>query len=328
MKYAAWLVLAMISVFFAETVSGSDFFPFFHAWGILILLPFYGLNLLVFLYLIGRHKALTLRTLLLGGILFGLYETFATQVVWMAEWEGTRIFDMGIVEFFILVPFWHTWMAFIIPLLVGELLLTNSRTVLATLPQKIRTLKKPVAVIVVSAIICGLMQAMNSSSYEFSTISLFTGLVVLLAIFGWRKLFENRTVTLHDLIPTKKEMFVLVPTLLLIYLFLVFVSATQNGAHTATNIIASLALYLLFAFLLRTSLKQIPNYSPTPIHQKSQYVKPVLLFLIIMTLVSALFAAFEPYATYITLSIFTIGIIVSVSLLFFTFKKPRQIDGV
>ena len=33
-KYLFWLNLGLISTFFAEIISGSDLFPYFHFWGV------------------------------------------------------------------------------------------------------------------------------------------------------------------------------------------------------------------------------------------------------------------------------------------------------
>ena len=48
-----WLILAALSTFCAEVFSGSDMFPFFSAWGLLVVVPLYGLHtILPFLFLV------------------------------------------------------------------------------------------------------------------------------------------------------------------------------------------------------------------------------------------------------------------------------------
>ncbi len=43
-RYLFWVLLAAYSTFFAEVVTGSTMFPFFHPWGVLVVWPLYGLH--------------------------------------------------------------------------------------------------------------------------------------------------------------------------------------------------------------------------------------------------------------------------------------------
>jgi hypothetical protein len=46
-KYLFLLNLGLISTFFAEILSGSDLFPYFHFWGIAMVVPLYLLHTLI-----------------------------------------------------------------------------------------------------------------------------------------------------------------------------------------------------------------------------------------------------------------------------------------
>ena len=46
LKLLFWLILGALSTFFAEVVAGSDPFPYFHPWGILLVCPLYTLRIL------------------------------------------------------------------------------------------------------------------------------------------------------------------------------------------------------------------------------------------------------------------------------------------
>ncbi|MFB0504573.1 MAG: hypothetical protein ACETWE_12125, partial [Candidatus Bathyarchaeia archaeon] len=51
-----WIILGTLSTFFAEVLSGSDLFPFFHWWGLLVTTPLYTLHILVLSYVVFRFS--------------------------------------------------------------------------------------------------------------------------------------------------------------------------------------------------------------------------------------------------------------------------------
>ena len=120
-KYLFWLNLGLLSTFFAEVISGSDLFPFFHPWGILLVVPLYLLHTLIMITLVYRLGRPTLPALYFAGTLFGLYEAYITKVLWNPDWgEVFKLAEIAVFEVLVLVFFWHTWMSFIFPLLAAE----------------------------------------------------------------------------------------------------------------------------------------------------------------------------------------------------------------
>jgi len=104
--------------------SGASLLWFIDPWSILITFPLYLSHVLFFLNLaIGLHRT-SFESLYLWGILFGLYETWITKVIWSGFGDELilgQIFGTAIGEFIILCLFWHPIMSFIIPILVFEI---------------------------------------------------------------------------------------------------------------------------------------------------------------------------------------------------------------
>ena len=94
-KLIFWVLMAMLSAFFAEVLSGSFIFPYVLPWGICSVLPLYGLHLLILAYFVFRGRP-KLHTLLLAGFIFGLYEAYVTFVLFDPPWGDTLISIGGV----------------------------------------------------------------------------------------------------------------------------------------------------------------------------------------------------------------------------------------
>ena len=133
-----WLILACISTYFAEVFSGSDMFPFFHAWGLLVVVPLYGLHILLLGSLVYRSGEPRFSSLVFAGMIFGLYEAYLTKVLWDPPWGGALIVaEIAPIETLVLVLWWHAWFSFIIPLLIAEKLFSGSTSLGRSLPGKL-----------------------------------------------------------------------------------------------------------------------------------------------------------------------------------------------
>ena len=120
-QWLFWLILAALSTFFAEVFSGSDMFPYFSAWGLLVVVPLYGLHTILLAHLVYRVKKPRFSSLVFAGMIFGLYEAYLTKVLWAPPWGNpVMIAEFAPVETLVLVFWWHCWFSFIIPLLVAS----------------------------------------------------------------------------------------------------------------------------------------------------------------------------------------------------------------
>ena len=124
------VLVGILSMFFAEVCSGASVLWFFNAWSLLVTFPLYWAHILFFITLAIKTKRTTLSHLYLWGVLFGLYESWITKVVWAGYFSSPPlippIFGFAAVETIVIVLFWHPIFSFIIPILVFEILAINT----------------------------------------------------------------------------------------------------------------------------------------------------------------------------------------------------------
>ena len=252
-KLLFWMILGAFSVFFAEVVSGSYIFPYFTLWGILVVCPLYTLHLLVLSHVVFRYGKPTFYTLFAAGALFGMYEAYMTKVLWDPTWADPMVSVGGIAvaETIMLVFFWHAFMAFIIPVFIGENLLTCSRETISESPDRIRQMfkakKTSYALFVLLALAFGIFQSANSPSPAHSVLS---GISTTSAIMGliclWRFATGGRRYDMRTLLPSRKEFLVLAILLLAQYVFLGIILRPE----ALPGLFAQSVIWLIYAGLI------------------------------------------------------------------------------
>lgn len=269
LKLFFWIILGCLSVFFAEVISGSDMFLFFNPWGIIAIIPLYTLHILVLSHLVFKQGRPNIYTLFLAGAIFGMYEAYITKVLWSPPWNestAVKIGGVGIVEIFLLVFFWHAFMAFIIPLFVAENVLTNSREIMYRQPERIQTLfntkKKSYLILILFAAWAGIFQSMNSPDPLSSMISGLstTGLIGIL-IFIWRKWTKGRNYSIYDLLPDKKG-FKLLLSLLIAYYIVTGIYLRPEALPDIFSQMTIWVFYVIFFTLLYFNLKKSKDEKP------------------------------------------------------------------
>lgn len=125
-KIVLILLLGGLSMFFAEVLSGSSVLWFTQPWAWAVTLPLYMFHALFLLNLAFIFKRRSLTSLYLWGVLFGLYESWITKVIWagymgQAPAVGTFL-GFAIFESPLIVLFWHPVMSFIMPVLIFQVL--------------------------------------------------------------------------------------------------------------------------------------------------------------------------------------------------------------
>lgn len=244
-RYAFWFILASLSALFGEVALGATLYPFFSPWGILVILPLYGLHALVLASIVYRFGRPRFETLYLAGVIFGLYETYITKIVWNPDWESPiQVGGISVLELLVVVFFWHPFMSFMMPLGVAELM-TSGRNLL---PKFV--LKRPL----LFAFILGVLESSNSPSPLHSFLSLTSTLtVVLLLVRWWRRHYEGED--LDNLLPTVGELKALIPLLLMYYVVLGL--GIKREAIPGVGPQAFIwFLYALTGFLLYRALKK------------------------------------------------------------------------
>ena len=247
-----WIILGMLSTFFAEVLSGSDLFPFFHWWRLLVTTPLYTLHILVLSYVVFRFSKPRIYTLFLAGTLFGMYEAYITKVLWNPPW-GAFLHLGGIAVFasIVLVLFWHAFMSYVIPLIFAENALTSSTETFSGLPKKVLNKRTPF----ILAALFGAFQFSQSTA-----MSLLSGManigVLILLIFTYRKFTKGHQYDMRDLLPTKRQFAVLLSLLLLLYIttgLILRPEALPGIFPQAVIWMIYSALFTLFYFSLKRS---------------------------------------------------------------------------
>ncbi len=221
-KWLAWVVLGALSTIFAEVVSGADMFPFFHPWGLLVTTPLYTLHILVLAYVVFSVPRLRFSALFLAGVIFGLYEAYITKMLWNPAWGAiVQVAEVAPVEVMVLAFWWHPWMSFITPLLVGEQLLGAGLEVLSALPERLRNFFSRRRGFLTLAVLAGIFQSINSPSAGRSLAAgLASAGVVLVLVLLWRRITRDNRYSLRELVPDRRELRWLLLLLFLQYLVL------------------------------------------------------------------------------------------------------------
>jgi len=256
-KWFFWLILGVLSTSFAEVVSGSDLFPFFHVLGLLVELPLYTLHILVLAYVVFHYGRPRFSTLFIAGAIFGLYEAYITKVLWSPPWD--EMFNVGGIALFevpVLVLWWYPMMAFIAPLLVGETMFTGTRETVNALPKKARHFLTTRKGCILLAVLGGTFQGANSPSPGLVLLSgvATTGALGLLLVL-WRRAGRGQTYTIRDLLPDRREFTVLLALLLALYLLAGFFLRPKALPGLFPQMVIWL-LYAVFCTLLYLNLRK------------------------------------------------------------------------
>jgi hypothetical protein len=253
-----WVILGAFSVFFAEVTVGSTMFPFFNPFSILVTCPLYALHILVLAPIVVRHPRPLFASLFFAGALFGLYEAYITKVLWSPPWNDNPVIVGGvaIIESMMLVLFYHAVMAFVVPLVAAERLLTNSGRVAATLKPRLARWIDERWFTVVFAAACGVIQTINSPSLLHtigSTVSS-SGFVLILVLL-WKRATKGRLYALSDLLPRRRELGMLAFLLATQYIGLGILLRPEKlpGIGPQATI---WGLYTIFILLFLLSLKR------------------------------------------------------------------------
>jgi hypothetical protein len=269
-KFFFWLILGCFSTYLAEGVSGAGLFPFLNPWWILVCLPLYGLHLLVLAYVVYTYGKPRFATLLLAGFIFGMYEAYMTKVVWRPDWGPSLLSFGGIatVETALISFFWHPVLAFLIPVVVGECVLTRSRESWDFLPavikRRFRAGRAGRIGLVCVAVACGAFQSFNSPSPAISLLSGAASLgFIALLLFAWFRKTGRHSWAMRDLLPHRRGLLVMLVILLGYYVFLgvILRPAVIPGIGPQAVV---WAIYAVLFILLYASLKRFGGATTRP----------------------------------------------------------------
>lgn len=284
-----WLLLAAASTFFAEVISGASPFAFFTAWGLLVVLPLYGLHTLILAALAFCNGPPRFSTLFFAGMLFGLYEAYITKVLWAPPWfETVKVLGVDLVSFTLLVPYWHTFMSFIVPLLVVEALATSSSSVLANLPRRAQAWLARPGVLYALAFGFGLLQTAGEPQQGQAFISAVLHLTVMAALFWlWRRVAGQRF-ALAELLPRSSALTVMAVLLATMYIAQGIFLLPENMPSLAGQV----GIWLIYALVILAFRRSVSVPGAEAAAGPALFAKPTLWGLAAVYLLAALLGGF------------------------------------
>lgn len=245
-----WILLGFLSTFFAEALSGSMpeflFTPFGY-YGTFLL---YALHILLIAALvISRRKPFSLRTLYFASLLFGMYEAYITKVLWQPPWteDASYIANVAVFEFLLLVPNWHSFFSFILPLFWAESLALSSNYLVGLLPDKWqkRLISYPAAAM--TGLIGGTMTGNALGTVENAFILMFANCLIISLMLGfWKLITRNRHLDLVDMLPRRFGAVFL--GILMVIDYLVF--GLNLNRHVKPGLIGHAAILILYAIIV------------------------------------------------------------------------------
>lgn len=224
--------------------------------------PLYLSHVLFFFNLALRTKRTNPAQLYLWGVLFGMYESWITQVLWFG-FSGTHttmwgtILGIGIGEFIGLVLFWHPVLAFVLPLLMFQSLALSKNS---EIPPSRRVLGSNIPLLSRSNLkylygLCALTATVTATNFRGD-------IGVVLAAFGvtyamiyvlYRRA-NPQNFTVYSLRLGSKGMKMLIAYLIFLYSFgIVFLGIGRNLIPGPLTILSTLGIYAIMGWILHTS---------------------------------------------------------------------------
>lgn len=328
-----WLILAALSTFFAEVFSGSDMFPYFSAWGLLVVVPLYGLHTITLASLVYRTDKPRFPSLVFAGMIFGLYEAYLTKVLWAPPWGNPLIIaQFAPVETLVLVTWWHCWFSFIIPLLVAEKLLTDSTSLGQSLPGKLGDFLNSWGGLAAVMVFGGLFQSINSPSPGHSLLSGVSTTAVLVGlILIWKRVTSEKNYAMKDLLPDRGQFKWLLVPIGIMYLVMGILIRPESYPGLIGHLMIWILYGICFYLFYRSQKRAVP-----PAMEREQENWPTRKWLLLAGIFPLAAVAgeiffqglFEPLALVFWFAGIIFGVVMFVKALRMTFSKKKELQHV
>lgn len=261
------LLIGLLSMFIPEVFAGSSGpIWFLNPVGLILAFPLYLFHSMLFINLAVRTKKTSIPQLYLWGVIFGLYESWITKVLWYG-FPGSPgpIFGyylgVAILEFSILVLFWHPVFAFVIPILVYESFtdLEDSSTnienkiFMSHLPYLTST-KRNLFVYIFLIVVGASFLTRNSGYNIFAVVISIVGsvaLTYLLFKLGRRK---NHSISIYSLQLGKKGFSLVIVYIILLYLITFFILLPEKLPTSAIPYLTIIGFYVFVEFMIFHSI--------------------------------------------------------------------------
>jgi hypothetical protein len=303
------LLIGFLSVLFAEIFSGASQIWFIDPFAILIMFPLYLLHVLVLFCIALKVKKASIPELYLFGIIFGLYESWITKVLW-SGYIGSAGPSMGTflgiatIEFPVLVFFWHPVMSFIMPILTYEILTKKVHKEHEKILVKTRN--KTIILILSAIAVSSFVASGNKFDFISANISVIgTSLLIALCYYYSKK----EDFRIFDL---KNTGFIIALVLIIILYILTFLFMFSE--KIPNKIMPFVSILFFYALTIAMIIKSKKKENKIISLKKEQYdakdLTTFLVIIIIATNISCLFQSISAFVLVISYLLFTItGII-------------------
>ena len=322
---SVFLFIGVLSVFYAEVNSGSSPLWFANLWGLLLVFWLYFAHLLFYVNIALRKNRISLSQLYLLGCLVGLYEGPITKVLWHGyPGQTATYFFLGfaVLEFIMLVFFWHPIFSFLLPVVIFELLSVEylqTNSLYSWLEDSIFFTRPRLSkfIFVVIAFIGATFLSVNTL-FNIEII-LLSGLgnFILLILLKKYNLRSNRLHGIQSLYLSNKWFTIVFIYLVLLYSF-AFMFLEAIYIPQMYTLVLTAVIYLVILGMFFISPKKVKHESfktvPTNYSQLIQYSWIIwLIFLLIFPFIAKI-ASTELILLYLLLLVF--GLILFINRLF------------
>lgn len=316
------LLVGCLSMLFAEVFSGASQTWFINGWGILLTFPLYLCHLLFFLWIALKSKRTTLSQLYLFGVIFALYESWITKVLWAGYMDSAgpglgTLFGIGVSEFPILVFFWHPIMSFILPILVFEILtkkvLKGHESIL------IKTTKKTILITLFLISISTFIANGNNFDLLSSNASLIGTLLIISGLYYLTKKADLKSLELR-----KVSFILLTMYLTLLYVATFFYLLPEKIPTAIVPYISIIAFYVIPIILILKSDKTTIEINT--LEGDSYSINDLVKFMII-TILAVNIACFIPNisAGILAITYYSLAIIGTITFVIIVYNTLKQI---
>jgi hypothetical protein len=265
-KFLPVLFLGVLSTVFAEVFSGSAPFWFADPWGLVVVLPLYWSHILLLLNIALRWNRTSLSQLYLFGVIFGLYESWTTKVIW-AGYMGEspafgRFLGFAVAEFPVIGLFWHAVFSFIVPLMAYQIVALNTQETQTSVQLLGGTqffLRGRISsifwalVFITGSFFLSMGLEMDILATAFSV----GGNLVIIGLLSWLVSKKQETFDLGSVILGKRGLLGNTVVFVIIYLLLSVILFPERFPDLVT-IVLTIMFYLLIIILLHIGPKSPP----------------------------------------------------------------------
>jgi len=338
-RWTLIILIGCLSMFMAEVFAGSSQMWFIDIWSLLVTFWLYLGHLLLFLNLAMRSKRTSIPQLYLWGILFALYESWVTKVLWAGYpgSEGPAIALVGgiaILEFSTLVFFWHPILAFIMPILVYESfslsnespLTLEKRIFISHLPY-LKKGKKKFLFLYIFLILTGATILSFNTGYNvgISAIAIIGSIGLIYLFYKLSNRYNPNSFSIYSLRLGKKGLSIVFIYIALLYLITFVFLLPERIPTSIVPFLIIIGFYVFIGVILRISKStdetRLEEFNVTEMYNSKFFFK-LYGFFLILTIV---FCLIPPIAVIFAIIIFIgIFIIAPIFFILFLIKALKQ----